>query len=75
MSAGRLVNRETGEEVAIGSTIKSFRDEEYILRGFRKPHKPSSTGRVFVKRPDADENEFEESFFPGVFDLEIVDYD
>ncbi len=75
MSAGRLVSRETGEEVAIGSTVTSFRDEKFVLNGFRKPHKPSSTGRVFVKRVDADENDFEESFFPGVFDLEIVDYD
>lgn len=71
MSAGRLVHKDTGEEIKIGVTLKS-RDGDVTLIGFRKPHKPSSSGRVFVK---ADDDTFEQSLFPHVFDLKIVDYD
>jgi len=50
-------------------------EQEYIVVGYRKPHKISSSGRVFVKLRGTDENDFEHSYFPHVFGLEIVDYD
>ena len=71
MSAGRLVHKDTGKEVLIGATLKG-RNGDVTLIGFRKPHKPSSSGRVFVEAVD---DTFEQSLFPHVFDLEIVDYD
>lgn len=71
MGAGRLVHKETGDVVNIGD--KLTRDgQEYTVQGWRKPHKVSSSGRVFVK---IDEDTFERQLFPHVFDLEIVDYD
>lgn len=70
MSAGRLVKKGTDEDVPIGTKLISGDGIEYTLQGWRVPHKISSTGRVFVTRPD---DEFEMSFFPTVFDLEIID--
>ncbi len=75
MSIGRLVRKSDGTEVPIGAKLTSDNDgEEYELKGFRKPHKPSSSGRVFVV-PMEDIEGFEHSYFPHVFGLEIVDHD
>jgi hypothetical protein len=73
MSAGKLVHKETGEELVIGACL-NWDGIEYELRGWRRPHKSSSSGRVFVVRAD-NPNGFEKSLFPHVFDLEIVDYE
>lgn len=37
-----------GKELHIGDKLKTFRGEKVTLIGMTKPHKPSSTGRVFV---------------------------
>ncbi|MDR3502928.1 MAG: hypothetical protein P4L79_10120 [Legionella sp.] len=49
----RLVYKDTGVEVKIGDKVKDFRGEPLIVTGWRKPHKPSSSG--FVSVVDADE--------------------
>jgi len=71
MGAGRLVDKD-GNDVKIGATITAGDGESFTLMGWRKPHKISSTGRVFVKN---DNDSFEQSFFPNVFDLKIIEHD
>jgi len=55
----------TGEPVRIGDIVKTFRGEPCTISGGRAPHKPASTGRVWVE-------EFSQEYFPSVFDLEWV---
>ena len=58
-----LRNMTTGEPVRIGDAVTDFRGETCTISGGRAPHKPSSTGRVWVA-------EFSQEYFPAVFDLE-----
>jgi len=58
-----LVHEQTNEEVNAGASVVSFRGEPAVVKGGRPPHKPSSTGRVWV---DCGE------FFPSVFGLKWV---
>jgi hypothetical protein len=56
----------TGREAQLGQYYPTFRGDMYLLVGAREPHKPSSTGRVYVKvSQDATTTEF----FPGVFGM------
>ena len=66
----RLVHKDTGREVREGETVISFRGEAAIVTGWREPHKPSSTGRVYVKEIASG---FGREFFPGVFGLVFVE--
>ncbi len=58
-----LFNMTTGEPVRVGDIVTDFRGETCTISGGRAPHKPSSTGRVWVE-------EFSQEYFPGVFNLE-----
>ena len=60
-----LINSKTLEPVRMGETIQCSRGESYTITGGRAPHKPSSTGRVWVK-------EVSQEYFPTVFGLEWV---
>jgi hypothetical protein len=53
-----LVHEETNEEVEAGASVTSFRGEPDVVKGGTPPHKPSSTGRVWVNGGE---------FFPSVF--------
>lgn len=66
----RLVNKDTGEVVAIGDNVNSFRGEEAIVTGGSPPHKEGSTGRVDVRWTGM---EASGSYFPSVFNLEWRD--
>lgn len=70
-ASGRLVDKD-GNDVKIGATITTNDDESFTLMGWRRPHKPGSTGRVFVKN---DSDNFEQQFFPGVFGLKIIEHE
>lgn len=67
----RLINETTGQEVKEGDTVTTFRGEKGILSGFREPHKPSSTGRVYV---EFEGQSYTSEFFPSVIDCKIVDH-
>ncbi|RLD03103.1 MAG: hypothetical protein DRI65_13580 [Chloroflexota bacterium] len=45
----KLVYDKTGEEVKVGDMVKLRDGEEVEVTLIEKPHKPSSTGRVYVK--------------------------
>lgn len=55
-----LVHQETGKPATIGEKI-----EDFTLKGGRPPHKPSSTGRVWVE-------EYAQEYFPIVVKLKWV---
>lgn len=52
MTKWKLVDIETGAEVKFGDLRKTFRDESVTVTGFQPPHKPESTGKVFVNYKD-----------------------
>lgn len=56
----KLICKATGEPAVIGQMYAGF-----ILKGFRPPHKPSSSGKCWT----ADNREF----FVGVLGLEWID--
>jgi len=53
-----------GEPAMIGQVYETFRGERVKLLRIVEPHKPSSTGRVYVEEPNGSKGEF----FPGVID-------
>jgi hypothetical protein len=61
------LEHEDGTPVVIGETLSTGRGDRYVITGGRAPHKPSSTGRVFVEGGS--------EFFPNVFDLKWVEHD
>lgn len=44
----RLVYRATGQEVQIGDKVTLSDGAEVTVESIKKPHKPSSTGRVYL---------------------------
>ncbi len=64
----KLVNTETGAQIMPGDIVTDFRGDPFILRNYRPPHKPGSTGRVGLDNPDGS---FHGEFFPGVINARI----
>lgn len=60
----RLIYEKTGEEVKAGDLVSSQDGELFRLDFYREPHKPSSTGRVYVTRMVEQGGQLE--FFPSV---------
>lgn len=58
----KLVYDGTGVEVAKGDHVATFRGEPVTITGWLAPHKPASTGRIFLET----ETESARAFFPGV---------
>jgi hypothetical protein len=54
-----------GTPVCVGETLTTHRDETYVITGGRPPHKPSSTGRVWVEGGG--------EYFPSVFNIKWVE--
>jgi hypothetical protein len=68
----KLINEETGLEIQVGDKVTSSGGDEYILQSFKEPHKPSSTGRVYVK--PANGEGMSREFFPSVIGAKIVEH-
>lgn len=66
----KLIDKMTGKEAVVGNVYKSFRGEEYILKGGRPPLHDGSTGRVWVVSNN--EEKFTSEYFPSVFGMEWV---
>lgn len=58
-----------GQEVSEGAVFKNADGKEYVVVGGRPPHKPSSTGRIFVKIASIVDDCFTLEFFPTVLNL------
>lgn len=65
-----LVDRTTGKELTVGDPVSTRRepDAHTILAGGQAPHKPSSTGRVYVSIEG-----FVHTYYPSVIDAEWVE--
>lgn len=59
----------TGQQIFWGTQVVTFRGERCVLTGGRPPHKPASTGRVYVRFPGATGDA---EFFPSVVGLEWI---
>ena len=59
-----LVHKD-GTPACIGEVLETRSGERYAITGGRPPHKPSSTGRVWVEGGG--------EYFPTVFDLKWVE--
>ena len=68
----KLINEETGKEIQIGELVTCFRGNEYILVSFTEPHKPSSTGRVYVA--PAHGEGMRREYFPSVVGAKIIEH-
>ena len=44
----KLVYEKTNQEVKVGDKVKDFRGDYLVVKDFAKPHKPSSSGRVYT---------------------------
>jgi len=60
-----LVNKKTGSRLWKGDRVTTFRGEHGRLTGMTPPHKPSSTGRVYVEI-----GKTSHEFFPSVVGAE-----
>ena len=67
----RLIYEKTGEEVRAGDLVSSQDGELFRLDFYREPHKPSSTGRVYVTRMVEQGGQLE--FFPSVVGAKWVE--
>lgn len=65
----KLVNEETLQTIELGSKLETFRGEKCTLLSGTPPHKPSSTGRVYVEFEDGTKGEY----FPSVIGLKWVE--
>jgi len=65
----RLVDKD-GKELVVGNTYFTFRNEEVVLVSFQKPHKPASSGKVFVRMPD---RSWTQEFYPSVIGAEWIE--
>lgn len=79
-AAGKLVTRGDNVEIIIGTILTDNKGIEFVLKGWRRPHKASSSGRIFVSKilknkGERTEEIFERHLFPHVFDLEIIDHE
>lgn len=61
-----LVYKASGTPVAQGTPLATSNGEIVTVLGGRPPHKPSSTGQVWVRHHDSD---WERTFYPSVLDL------
>ena len=60
----KLIYEKTKEPVMIGDRATTFRGESVVVTGMDEPHKPSSTGRVYIKYSGFDS--IGREFFPSV---------
>lgn len=67
-----LVDTITGEPVSVGDIVTDFRGDEAVILGGTPPHKPSSTGRVYVRSTEGD---WSGEYFPSVYNLKWENYD
>lgn len=58
-----------GAEVSVNEVVETFRGEEVMLTGGRPPHKPSSSGRIYVEDLKYG---YESEFFPSVCNLKWI---
>lgn len=67
----KLVHSGTGEAVVEKELVHDRDNEVWVVEGGTPPHKPSSTGRVWVRL--LDNAKWNREFFPTVFNMKWVE--
>lgn len=62
----KLYDTKTNRPLNEGDRVTTFRGERVTLRGGHPPHKPESSGRIYVSENGRDEF----TYYPGVIDAE-----
>lgn len=57
-----------GKEATVGMEVTSFRGDKAKLLSWTEPHKPSSSGRVYVEWENGSTDEYFPSVFSGEFE-------
>ena len=66
----KLIDKKTGRELRIGDkALTSQYGTEVTILGMSKPHKPSSTGRVFLELADGTASEY----YPAVINARWIE--
>lgn len=65
----RLVYEKSGIEVKVGDSVTLRNGEKVTVTDIQKPHKPASTGRVYVSYDGKNST----SYFPGVIDAKWIE--
>lgn len=66
----RLVYKATGEEVKVGDVVTTSRGEKCVVKYFRPPHSPASSGKVSVRLKGTS---FEMEYYVGVIGAEWIE--
>lgn len=66
----KLVYKETGKEVKIGDNVTLSDGENVRVTFFRPPHKPSSSGKVSVRRENSS---FDSEYYISVIVTEWIE--
>ena len=67
----KLVYEASGKEVQVGDTVH-LDGNAYTVWHFDKPHKPASSGKVFI-RPISNENGFSAEYYVGVIGAKWIE--
>lgn len=71
-ATAKVVNADTGKEIPLGSQVSTNSGEVWTLDSFTPPHKPSSTGRVYLTRMVGNDEQSGQ-YFPSVINAKIVE--
>lgn len=66
----KLVYTDTGAPVRVGDQVQTFRGERATLLMITEPHKPASTGRVYIQFADGGASR---EFFPSVIGADWIE--
>lgn len=66
----KLIYTTTGAPAKLGDIVETFRGERAVLLGIQQPHKPSSTGRVYIQ---LEGSRASREFFPSVINAEWIE--
>lgn len=66
----RLIYEATGQEVKVGDVVKDFRGDECEVTYFRPPHKPSSQGKISIRKTG---KEFSQEVYVGVIGAKWIE--
>ena len=67
----RLVYESSGKEVKVGDVVH-LDSGAYTVYSFSEPHKPASSGKVFI-RPISNENGFSSEYYVGVIGAKWIE--
>lgn len=67
----KLIYEQTGKEVAVGDVVTLKNKGDYTVTIIQKPHKPSSTGRVYIRPVDGEGADRE--YFPSVIGAKWIE--